>query len=377
VARGRGRLGQLRRPDEEAQRRGRGGLTPPANVALVGFGYAGRTFHAPLIDACEGLRLHTIVTRKPDEASAAWPGARAVATFDEALADPAVDLIVLATPNALHAPQARAALEAGKGVVVDKPFALSLAEAREVAALAEARGLFLSVFQNRRWDADFLALKREIEAGTLGEILTFENRFDRYRPEVRDRWRERDEPGGGIWNDLGPHLIDQALVLFGRPLGVSCDLAVLREGGQAVDWAHAVLRYADRRVILHADMTTPAPDVRFAVHGRKASWLKSGLDVQEDQLKAGAPVRGEGWGVDPSPPVVVDGATGERTLVPGPPGDYLAYYDAVARALAGKGPNPVPPDQALAVMAVLEAGVESDRRRAEVALRPPGEMILA
>lgn len=315
------------------------------------------------------MRLHAVVTRKPDEVLAAWPGARAVASLEEALADSAVDLVVLATPNALHAAQARAALVAGKGVVVDKPFALSLAEAREVAALAEARGLFLSVFHNRRWDADFLALKREIEAGTLGAVVTFESRFDRYRPEVRDRWRERDEPGGGIWNDLGPHLIDQALALFGRPLGVTCHLAVLRQGGQAVDWAHAVLRYADRRVILHADMTTPAPDVRFAVHGRKASWLKSGLDVQEDQLKAGVPVRGEGWGVDPSPPIVVDGATGERAVVAGPPGDYLAYYDAVARALAGDGPNPVPPDQALAVMEVLEAGIESDRWRTEVELR--------
>src|SRR5690606_25660801 len=153
--------------------------------------------------------------------------------------------------------------------------------------------------------------------------------FDRFRPEVRDRWRERDEPGAGLWYDLGPHLIDQSLVLFGRPLAVTCDLATLRPGGQAVDWIHAVLCYPDRRVILHADMTTPAPEVRFAVHGARASWLKSGLDVQEAQLKAGLPVGGEGWGVDPTPAVLVDGATGRRETLPGPPGDYPAYYAAV------------------------------------------------
>jgi predicted dehydrogenase len=340
----------------------------PSNVALVGFGYAGQTFHAPLIAACPDLRLHSIVTRKPEEATAAWPSARPVATLEIVLANPEIDLVVLATPNDLHAPQARAALEAGKAVVIDKPFALSLAEARGVAELARAKGLFLSVFHNRRWDADFLGLQQQLASGALGPVRTFESHFDRFRPEVRDRWRERDGPGGGIWNDLGPHLIDQALVLFGRPLGITCELAVLRDGGQAVDWAHAVLRYANRRVILHADMTTPAPDLRFAVHGAKASWLKSGLDVQEDQLKAGLPVGADGWGVDPRPATVVDGATGERTQAACPPGDYAAYYAGVAAALTGRGENPVPPEQALEVMEVLEAGLESDRRRAEVAL---------
>lgn len=338
------------------------------NVALVGFGYAGRTFHAPLISACAGLRLHTVVTRQAEALAAVWPDARPVATLEEALADPAVGLVVIATPNALHAPQATAALDAGKAVVIDKPFALDLAEARALAALAETRGLLLSVFHNRRWDADFLALRAELASGRLGPVHAFESHFDRFRPEVRDRWRERDAPGGGIWHDLGPHLIDQALILFGRPLGVTCDLAVLREGGQAVDWAHAVLRYADRRVILHADMTTPAPDLRFAVHGARASWLKSGLDVQEDQLKAGLPVGGPGWGVDPAPAVRVDGASGARERVACPPGDYRAFYDAVAAALTEGAPNPVPPVEALAVMEVLEAGIESDRRRAEVGL---------
>jgi predicted dehydrogenase len=315
------------------------------------------------------------VTSQAEALAAAWPDARSVATLEEALADPAVGLVVIATPNALHAPQASASLEAGKAVIVDKPFAVDHAEARGVAALAEARGLFLSVFHNRRWDADFLALQAELDGGRLGPIHAFESHFDRFRPKVRDRWRERDEPGGGIWHDLGPHLIDQALVLFGRPLGITCDLAVLREGGKALDWAHAVLRYADKRVILHADMTTPAPGPRFAVHGARASWIKSGLDVQEGQLKAGLPVGGPGWGVDPSPAVRIDGASGAPETAPGPPGDYRAYYDGVAAALTDGAPNPVRPAEALAVMEVLEAGIESDRRRAEVPLpQVPGWM---
>lgn len=304
------------------------------------------------------------MTGRPDDAA----GFNSVATLDEALADRAIDLVVLATPNALHAPQARAALQAGKAVVIDKPFVLDTAEARDLIALAEAQSLLLSVFHNRRWDADFLALRDEIDAGRLGAVVTFESRFDRYRPEVRDRWRERDEPGGGIWYDLGPHLIDQALVLFGRPLGVTCDLATLRQRGQADDYAHAVLRYDGLRVVLHADMVSPAHDVRFVVQGRQAAWLKVGLDVQEDQLKAGLPVGGAGWGVDPRPAERVDGETGSRSLVSGPPGDYRAFYDGVARALRDGVPPPVSAREALAVMEVLDAGLESARTRTEVRL---------
>jgi len=341
-------------------------LTAPLNTALVGYGFAGKTFHAPLISACPDLRLHAVVSSRPDDVHADWPEVAVVPDLDAALADPAIDLVVVATPDALHAEQATAALEAGKAVVVDKPFALNLADARAVVDLADRKGLLLSVFQNRRWDADFLTLKAEIASGRLGRIATYESHFDRYRPEVRDRWREG--PGAGVWQDLGPHLIDQALVLFGRPIGISCDLAIQRDGGLAPDWAHAVLRYEQTRVVLNAAMLIAAPDVRFAVHGTKGSWLTSGLDTQEDQLKAGLTVGAPGWGVAASPPTFVDGATGARTAAPGPAGDYPAYYAAIATALKGAGPNPVPPSEALMVMEVLEAGMESSRTRAEVLL---------
>jgi len=339
----------------------------PLNVALIGYGFAGKTFHGPLISACPDLRLHTVVSTRPEAVHADWPEARVVPDLAAALADPDIDLVVVATPDALHAEQAEAALNAGKAVVVDKPFALSLADARRVVDLADRRGLFLSVFQNRRWDADFLALKAEIASGRLGRIVTCQSHFDRYRPVVRDRWREA--PGAGVWQDLGPHLIDQALNLFGRPLGITCDLAIQRDGGLSPDRAHATLRYdGGLRVVLNAAMLIAAPDVRFAVHGTRASFLTSGLDPQEDQLKAGMAPGAPGWGVDPSPPTLVEGETGERSVIPGPAGDYPAYYAAVEKAVRGEGPNPVSPSEALMVMEVLEAGMISSREGREVAL---------
>ncbi|MGQ2990983.1 oxidoreductase [Brevundimonas sp.] len=342
--------------------------TGPVRVALIGYGFAGKTFHAPLIRAAPGMDLHLVATSQPEVVRTDLPGVKTVASLTEALADPDVELVVVATPDAVHAEQATAALRAGKAVVIDKPFALTHADAAAVVALAEERGLLLSVFQNRRWDADFLALKREIERGRLGRVVTVESRFDRHRPVVRDRWREA--PGAGCWLDLGPHLIDQMLVLFGLPVGITCSLAIQRDGGLSPDWAHAVLRYDDGlRVVLNAAMVMAAPEVRFAVHGTSASWLKGGLDVQEDQLKSGMAPGAPGWGVDPRPATWVDGDTGARSAAPGPPGDYPAYYSAIAKALRGEGDNPVPPDQALAVMRVLDAGMESARTGREVLIQ--------
>ena len=331
----------------------------PIKIALHGFGYAGRTFHGPLISACPELDLTTVISSQGAAVAEVLPEAKVVSSLDQVLSDPAIDLVVLATPNDGHAAQAEAVLRAGKAVVVDKPFTLTLAEARQLAALADERGQLLSVFHNRRWDADFLTLRHLIETDRLGPVLRLESHFNRYRPQVRDRWREGDGPGAGLWYDLGPHLIDQALCLFGLPKAISCDLATLRPDGLATDYAHAVLVYEDRRLILHADMVTPSPDLRFAVHGARASWFSAGLDVQEDQLKAGQKPGDTGWGNDPREGQIIDGATGEAESLPNLTGDYGAYYSAIAKALRGQGPNPVTPDQAVAVMQVLEAGLTS------------------
>ena len=335
-------------------------MQEPLNVALLGYGYAGRTFHAPLIASVPGLRLAAVGSGNPAKVRADLPAVD-VGTVEEVLARPRVEVVVIATPNDTHVGFARRALEAGQHVVVDKPFTLTLAEARELALLAGRTGRQLSVFHNRRWDADFLTVRRLIAGGELGEIVHFEAHFDRYRPEVRQRWREAGVPGGGLWYDLGPHLVDQALLLFGPPSAVYGDLAQQREGAQAVDYAHVLLRYPRLRVILHAGMLVPGETPRFTLHGTLGSYVKHGLDTQEDALKRGEAPGGPGWGSDPRDGALTtwrNGAPHVRAVATAC-GDYRAYYAALRDAVLGRGPNPVPAAEAVAVMAVLELASES------------------
>ncbi len=341
------------------------------DVALVGYGYAGRVFHAPLIAHAPGLRLHTVVSSAPARVHADHPQARVVATPEEAFADAAIDLVVIATPNAVHAPLAIAALRAGRHVLVDKPMATSLDEARRMVDAARDAGRVLSVFHNRRHDADFLALRQLVEGGRLGEVVELHSHFDRFRPQVPDRWRERAGPGAGLWFDLGPHLVDQVLALFGMPLAVQADIAAQREGAVVDDFFHVVLRYARLRAVLHAGALVPAGSLRFAVHGTRGSFVKHGLDPQEAALREGARPDAPDWGRDLQPglftPAGVDGP-GAAQPVEGPRGDYLACYRAMRDAILGRGPPPVEPAQALAVMRVLEAGRESAAKGRSVAL---------
>lgn len=340
----------------------------PVNVALVGYGFVGKTFHAPLIVATPGLVLRTVVSSDPVKVLADHPGAKVVPDLAAALADPAIDLVVIATPDPLHAPQAHAALDAGKAVVIDKPFAATLDEARAVADHAARTGKLLSVFHNRRWDSDFLTLKALIADGALGEVVQYESHFDRFRPVVRDRWREA--PGAGALLDLGPHLIDQVLKLFGPPAAVFADLAIQKDGGKAPDYFHLLLRYPRLRVLLHASQMTVASDLRLAVHGTKGGFVKQGLDPQEDALKAGVVPGSQGWGVDPRPGTLTtpDGDGVARRVIIGAPGDYPAYYAAIRDALLGHGPNPVPPEEALAVMELIDLAARSAAEGRELAV---------
>lgn len=331
------------------------------NVVLVGYGFAGRIFHAPLIAATEGLNLHTVVSSDAAKVHVDFPNARVVTHLDEALRDSDTDLVVIATPNVLHATQASAALNAGKHVVVDKPFTVTLAEAAAVIADAEKNQRVLSVFQNRRWDADFLTVQRLIADGVLGDIVYFESHFDRYRPLVRDRWRERAGPGNSAWFDLGAHLVDQALLLFGRPETISLDVAAQRDGALTDDYFHALLRYPTHRVVLHASALVASDNRRFTVHGKNGSFTKHGLDSQEAVLTSGRRPGSADWGIDAAPGTItiVEGASRHTALHPGAPGDYRRYYCGVHAAISGLGANPVPASDALAVMQVLELGTES------------------
>ncbi|HDU3831385.1 TPA: oxidoreductase [Klebsiella aerogenes] len=345
-------------------------MSDAIRVGLIGYGYASKTFHAPLISGTPGMALSTVVSSDAQKVLVDWPATQVAASANSLYADPDIDLIVIPTPNDTHFPLARAALEAGKHVIVDKPFTVTLSQARELDAIARSRGRLLSVFHNRRWDSDFLTLKALIAAGDLGEVSYFESHFDRFRPQVRDRWREQGGPGSGIWYDLGPHLLDQAVNLFGLPVSIAVDLAQQRPGTQATDYFHAVLVYPQRRVILHSTLLAAAETARYIVHGSRGSYVKYGLDPQEERLKSGERLPQEDWGYDMRDGILTRVEGEERveeswlTL----PGNYPAYYAAIRDALNGSGENPVPASQAIQIMELIELGIESARHRAALCL---------
>ena len=341
-------------------------------VGLVGYGYAGKTFHAPLIAAVPALQLAAVASSDAAKVHADWPGVTVHATPAELIAREDIDLVVIATPNDTHHPLARAALLAGRHVVVDKPFTAALADARELVALARQRRRLLSVFHNRRWDGDFLTLRRLLADGALGRVVEMASRHDRYRPEVRQRWREGAGPGAGLWFDIGPHLVDQTLQLFGRPRAITLARDLTRDGALADDWFHASLRYDRLHVHLHAGMLVAAAAPRFAVHGTLASFVKDGFDPQEDALKAGVrptwPPQAD-WGVDCGRASRVTRAGDGAAIVEPVPlerGAHQAYFAAIAAAIRNEAPNPVPPEEALAVMELIELGSASAAQRREL-----------
>ena len=327
-------------------------------VGLIGYGFAGKVFHAPLIRSVPGLQLAVVGSSKPDVVRAEIPGVTVCATED-LTTHPDVDLVVIASPNESHFPLAAAALRAGKDVVVDKPFTVTLAEARSLAEIAAEHKRLLSVFHNRRWDSEILATKAILQAGVLGEVSHYECHMDRFRPAVRRRWREDPGTGAGLWFDLGPHLIDQALYLFGLPNTVNASFGILREGGKTDDWAHIQLNYDHLRVILHASLLVSGGGARSILHGTEASWAKYGADVQESQLQAGMDPEDPAFGQDPSPGVLYRGATGERTEIPSPIGNQRMYYIGIRDAIRLAQPPPVPIQDAIAVMAILETSFKS------------------
>jgi scyllo-inositol 2-dehydrogenase (NADP+) len=324
-------------------------------VGLVGYGFAGATFHAPLIEGSGRATVAAIVTSQPEHARADWPSARMLASLDDLLADPAIAVVAIATPNDTHFDHAKRALEAGKHVVVDKPVTLTSAQARELAALAASRGLLFAPFHNRRWDGDFLTVRALLDSGVLGRVTYYESHFDRFRPAVRPRWREEASRGGGLLYDLGPHLIDQALALFGAPQTVFATVATRRDNATADDYVHILLGYAERDVVLHASVLAAAQTPRYLIHGTRGSYTKYGLDTQEDQLRAGLRPGDAGWGVNPPGRLRTSDGTleldGELSTLNGA---YAAYYAAVADTIESGVPFPVTPDQAVDVMTVIE-----------------------
>ena len=331
------------------------------NVGIVGYGFASATFHAPLILATAGLTLSCIASSNAPRVQQALPGVDVADSPAALFARSDIDLVVIATPNDTHYPLASAALEAGKHVVIDKPFTLDVAQSMQLIRLAEQHGRQLSVFHNRRWDGDFLTVARLIDSGQLGALRHVESHFDRYRPQVQDRWRESADVGGGLWYDLGIHLADQALQLFGKPSAVWLDLQRQRDGAVADDWFHAVLSYDGLRVILHASALTAVPAPRFVLHGTAGSFVKHGLDTQEAALKRGERPGDPGWGDDPQHGALTLGQAEHPAPYPGLPGTYTVFYAAMRDAILDGAALPVTPQSACDAMEIIELGLESAR----------------
>jgi scyllo-inositol 2-dehydrogenase (NADP+) len=349
--------------------------TSDIRVALLGFGLAGAVFHAPFIACTPGMRLAAVVTSDPERsrsASESFPGVRVAATAETIWRDAAdFDLAVVATPNRTHVPLALAALEAGLPVVVDKPLAAGAADGRRLVEEARRRGLMLSVFQNRRWDGDFLTVRRLLREDTLGEVWRFESRIERWRPTPKPGWRQNPAPedAGGLLYDLGSHLIDQALVLFGPAAYVYAEVDCSNPASQVDDDVFVALAHATG-VRSHLWMSTAAAQAgpRLRVLGSRAAYTKFGVDVQENALRNGERPGSTGWGEEDPADWGLLGAGEDAAPVRTEAGGYQGFYAGIARALRHGAPPPVDPADSVAVLEIIEAARRSAHERRLVEL---------
>lgn len=347
-------------------------MTNPLNAGLIGFGLAGRVFHAPLIHANPNVRLTHIVQRSGDEARKKYPQAKLLRNADELFAEKSVDLVVVATPNSSHLELAAKALSAGKHVVVDKPFTITAADADKLIDLSRKMGRVLSVFQNRRWDGDFLTVRQILGGGRLGRLAEYESRFDRFRPALKPgAWREEAIPGSGVLFDLGSHLIDQAIVLFGHPQGICADLRSQRDRAAAVDSFEVRLAYPALKVTLKAGSLVCEPSPRFTLYGTEGSYLKFGLDPQEEELKQGGAPTQPHWGTEPQEAWgTLTNCNGNlaREKYPTLAGCYPEYYKNIYEALTGKTELAVKPEQAREVIRLIELAEQSAKEERMLAV---------
>ena len=337
------------------------------DVGLIGFGLGGKAFHAPVIAAVEGLRLAAVLQRHENTAAEIYPGAKVVRTIEDLLAVESIRLVAISTPNDTHFSYAKACLEANRDVVVDKPFATTLAEAKELAALARKRGRLLTVYQERRLDGDFQTLKKLVADCELGRLVHYEETFDRCRAQVRDSWKERVGPGCGVSWDLAPHLIDHVLVLFGEPEALLADLRIERDGGQNSDAFDVTFYYANGfRAVISSSTLAPVARPHFRVRGTRASFVKQNLDPQEALLRAGKPMGGEAWGLEKEEEWGTLTPTGTQygapRKIPSLPGDYRTFYENVRDAMLSKAKPLVTLEEALRVMYALELAEESSAK---------------
>ena len=331
------------------------------NVGLIGFGLSGKVFHAPLLKATPGFEVTKVFSSKISDVLTAFPKAKIVRNVQEIIDDPTIDLVINCAPNSHHFSHTKAALEAQKHVLVEKPFVNTVKEGLQLIELSKKQNRVLSVFQNRRWDNDFLTIQKLLQAQTLGKLRIFESNFDRLRPQTNsDRWREAPGAGSGTLYDLGAHLIDQALVLFGKPDAYFVDAEFQRENSEAHDYFQVVMRYGAMRVVLRSSsftQTTP----RFHLQGTKGSFKKAGLDPQEASLKLGADPLAAGFGIEDekySGELILESG---RSRLKSEKGEYLRFYQELYQAVLknSKAANPVKPEEALEGIKIIEEGLKA------------------
>ena len=337
------------------------------NIGLIGYGYSGATFHAPLINAVKNLNLKVVTSSNDSKVKKDYPHVEVVSDVNLMLSQIDIDAVVITSPNTTHYEYAKKAILAGKHVVVEKPFTVTSLQANELIDLAQKKGVLLTVFQCRRWDSDFLTIQEVLKTKLLGNLSTYEAHFDRFRPNVRDRWREKNIPGSGTLYDLGSHLIDQALTLFGMPKTVWADLRAEREGAEAVDYFHMVLGYKRMKVILHSGCLVREAGPRFILHGDQGSFIKYGLDCQEEQLKKGIQPGTAGWGEDSLKDygrltadiggIIIRGAI--DTL----PGSYEAFYENFAGAIKLGTTVAVAAEDARDTIRIIEYAIRSHQEQ--------------
>ncbi|MFC7785743.1 oxidoreductase [Rossellomorea sp. GCM10028870] len=334
----------------------------PIKVGLVGYGFSGQSFHRPLLSHLEEFHIEAVLSSDEEKVLKDIEGTTVVSSLEDLLQQD-IELVVITTPNHLHYAMIKQALLADKHVVVEKPFVTNSVEGKELIALAKERGLHLSVFHNRRWDADFLTIQKLLQEEALGQIYTYEAHFDRFRPTIKDRWKENKIEGAGVLYDLGSHLLDQALALFGTPHWVQADVFPQRNPEKAEDYFHITLGYDVLRVQLYSRSIVLDPGPRYQVHGVKGSFVKHGMDRQEDDLKAEKNPLIEDWGMEDEEnwgtltTISDDEVTSE--VIPSEKGDYTQYYKGIYKTLRESKSLPVKPEDALGVIELIEACKDS------------------
>src|SRR5688572_4044749 len=342
-------------------------------TGIVGFGISAKVFHAPFIVTNPGFKLVSVLERTKSESAEKYPGVRIVRSIDEMINDPEIDLIVITTPNETHFPYTKRALEAGKNVVLEKPFANSTAEAKELVEIAAASGKMLSVYQNRRYVSDYLTIREILDKKLLGDLHAFEAHYDRYRIEERPQaWREKPEPGSGILFDLGAHLIDQSLILFGWPTAITADVRMQRSHAKTDDYFDLRLDYGFLHVRLTAGMLVREPGPRYMIHGTKGSFIKYGEDVQETKLRAGKLPVGDDWGAEPESiygllHTEIDGKL-VREKYPSHKGHYGEYYNSIYQTMVNGKPLSETPEHGYNTIRIIEAAFESNKKKCTIPL---------